>query len=265
MITTWSDGIADDYMDQSILVDLRTQIARHPWWLARSQLTVALLRQLAIIPPARVLDAGCGWGTTLLALEKRGYQVTGMDVSRKALGLLDTPGRDLVLADLSRPVPQGVDQFDVVLALDVIEHIDDDQDAVAKLGQMVKPGGWVVVSVPARPDLWTEFDEVQGHRRRYLPESLASAFTGSPLVLDRIFWWGQWMVKLIRLQRSRSKAVESNSTMTPGETYQRYLKLPPWPGPWVLKAGFVLEQQKALDGKLTTGTSLFAVARRPVG
>ena len=66
-----------------------------------------------------------------------------------------------------------------MLALDVIEHIDDDRDAVSKLGQLARPGGVVIVSVPALPEFFTEFDEIQGHRRRYLPETLQATFPDS--------------------------------------------------------------------------------------
>ena len=261
VITTWSQGIADDHMAESILVDLAALIHCHPWWNARSNLTSALLCRLGVKPPARVFDAGCGWGTTLESLEFHGFKVTGMDVSRRALEILDRPDRDLIQADLAYPIPNCADLYDAVLALDVIEHIDDDHDAITKLGQIVRPGGWVIVSVPARPDLWTEFDEIQGHRRRYLPETLKAAFEGGPLELDRFFWWGQWLLPLIRMQRSKAKRRGTAESST--EIYRRYLKLPPWPGPLVLKAGFAMEQRKALDGKLQTGTSLFAVARRP--
>ena len=261
MIHTWSQGVADDNMAESILVDLAPLVRRHPWWEARSNLIAALLGRLGVAPPARVLDAGCGWGTTLAALEGLGYTTTGMDISRRTLERLDAPGRNLVLADLASPVPDGSDIYDAVLALDVIEHVNDDRDAVAKLGQIVRPGGWAIVSVPARPDLWTEFDEIQGHRRRYLPETLRAAFEGGPLVLDRVFWWGRWLVPMIRRQRSKTKKKQASDT--PADIYRRYMKLPPWPAPLILKVGFALEQNKALDGKLHTGTSLYAVARRP--
>lgn len=260
MITTWSEGIADDNMAEDILVDLAGTIHRHPWWQARSKLTITLLEQLGVSPPAQVCDAGCGWGTTLGALERHGFRVTGMDISRRTLEALDRPERELVLADLARDVPPGMDKYDAVLALDVIEHIDDDRDAVAKLARLVRPGGVVVVSVPARPDLFTEFDEIQGHRRRYLPETLRAAFHGSSLEVERVFWWGQWLLPMIR--RQRSKAKKNGSGESAAATYQRYLRLPPWPGPLLLRLGFAFEHGRALGGKLHTGTSLFAVARR---
>ena len=119
-----------------------------------------------------ILDVGCGWGVTLEALEKSGYHVLGMDISRRTLESLDRPDRRLVEADLANPW-QIAAASDAVLALDVIEHLDDDRAAVARLEMLVRPGGVLIVSVPALPDLFSEFDAIQGHRRRYLPETLA--------------------------------------------------------------------------------------------
>ena len=190
MIVIWSEGPADDYMDEAILVELGRRVRRHPWWRARARLTIAILERAGVNPPARVLDAGCGWGVTLDALERRGYRVTGLDISRRVLDGLDRPDRELIVADLSQPLPGSVAPFDAVLALDVIEHLDDDRQALARLAQLTRPhGGIVVISVPAQPDLFSEFDEVQGHRRRYLPDTLRSAFEGTGLELESVFWW----------------------------------------------------------------------------
>jgi 2-polyprenyl-3-methyl-5-hydroxy-6-metoxy-1,4-benzoquinol methylase len=260
VITTWSEGIADENMTEAILVELAPLVRAHPWWRARARLTLALLRQLGVRSPARVLDAGCGWGTTLEALERQGYQAAGMDISRRTLERLDRPERPLYVADLTRDLAVGsMGGFDAVLALDVIEHIDDDRVAVTRLGRLARPGGVVIVSVPALPDFFSEFDEIQGHRRRYLPETLRAAFVESELVVERLFWWGQWLVPLLRRQRRRRRGTEGESSV---QTYRRYLRLPPWPAPWALALGFALEQNKALKGQLETGTSLFAIARR---
>ena len=260
MITRWSDGSAEDNMAEDILVDLAGLIARHPWWRARADLTLTLLVRLGVRPPMRVLDVGCGWGRTLEALERRGYRAIGADISRRALEKLDRPGRELVEADLTKPLPEGIEPYDAVLALDLLEHLDDDRAAVARLGAMARPGGVVVVSVPALPDFFTEFDQIQGHRRRYLPETLQAAFERTGLVIERVFYWGAWLVPMLRRQRSRRRARVGEST---AQVYQRYLSLPPWPLPWLLRAAFALERNRALDGKLRTGTSLFAVARQP--
>jgi 2-polyprenyl-3-methyl-5-hydroxy-6-metoxy-1,4-benzoquinol methylase len=282
MITEYSRGHADDNMAEEILVELAAMVRAHPWWQARTELTLALLRQRAIDPPARVLDVGCGWGVTLEALESRGYQVVGLDVSRRALEQLDRPGRTLVEADLTQPLPAGIAPFDVVLALDVLEHLDDDRQAVARLGQLVAPGGHVIVSVPALPEMFTEFDAIQGHRRRYLPETLQAAFLDTGLAVERTFWWGSWLVPVLSRQRARTRTRESRrlrldpahsslsrqrawtriqTGVSATEAYRRYLQLPPWPLPHLLRAAFALEQGRTLRAKLRTGTSLFAVAR----
>ncbi|HEX3725201.1 MAG TPA: class I SAM-dependent methyltransferase [Pirellulales bacterium] len=259
MITTWTKGTADDGMAQEILLELRSRVRRHPWWLERGALTLSLLERLGIEPPARVLDVGCGWGVTLELLEQSGYQATGLDISHAALDQLDSPGRQLVEADLTQAIPSGAPQFDAILALDVIEHLDDDAAALRQLASLVRPGGYAVVSVPALPDLYTEFDAVQGHRRRYLPETLRAAFQGSKLDVRQIFWWGQWLVRVVRQQRRK---VASRPGESPASVYQRYLRLPPWPLPIVLRHLLARERKAALNSRLKCGTSLFAVARR---
>jgi len=262
MIEAWSEGRADENMPEAILVELASVTERHPWWRARARLTIDLLDRLGVRPPARVLDAGCGWGVTLEALDRLGYRATGLDVSQRALERIDRPDRRLVLADLSRPLPTGAEAeaFDAVLALDVIEHLDDDRAAVSRLGALARPGGLVLVSVPALPELFGEFDAIQGHRRRYRPETLTRAFEGSGLLLDRLLWWGLWMVPILRRRRSVALAVPGEP---PSTTYLRHLRLPPWPIPTGLRLAFALEHGLALRGLLRSGTSLIAVARRP--
>ena len=262
MIETWSTGDADENMAEDILVEQAGLIRRHPWWRARSRLTLEILVRMGVRPPDRVLDAGCGWGTTLEALEDRGFHAVGMDISRRGLEMLDRerPGRTLVEADLTRPLPPGLETFGAVLALDVIEHLDDDRDAVARLGELASAGAVVVVSVPALPEMFTEFDRIQGHRRRYTPEMLRAAFEGSGLEVERVFFWGSWLVPALRRQRRKPLRAEPGESVS--RTYSRYLRLPPWPVPLALRGMFALERDRSIDGKLTTGTSLFAVARR---
>ena len=228
-----------------------------------TRLVMAILERHAIAPPARILDAGCGWGVTLEALEQRGFRATGLDVSRQALERLDHPDRPLIEADLTRPLAAAAIShraFDAVLALDVIEHLDDDRAVVATLGQLVRPGGIVVVSVPALPELFSEFDRVQGHRRRYLPEDLRGAFDQTSLAIEQLFWWGSWLVPLFRARRRSSSGTV---TEAPEEIYRRHLSLPTWPLPSLFRAAFAWEKSRALGGKTKRGTSLVAVARKP--
>lgn len=260
MIERWSQGTADLGMAEEILLELTEQIRRHPWWQARAALVLALLGRLNIVPPARILDVGCGWGVTLEALEKSGYRTFGMDISRRTLESLDRPDRRLIEADVSQPLETVPLPFDAVLALDVLEHLDDDRTAVRRLEMLVRPGGVLMLSVPALPELFSEFDAIQGHRRRYLPETVQAVFAGSTLQLEQLLWWGRWLVPALKRQRSRPRARPGE---TPAQVYRHYLTLPPWPFSWLARLAFHYEEERTLRGSLKIGTSLFAVARRP--
>jgi SAM-dependent methyltransferase len=259
MIKTWTHGAADDCMPEDILTDLAELIWQHPWWHARASLMLALLRKMNVRPPARVLDAGCGWGVNLDVLEKRGYRVTGLDISPQTLKRLDRPDRLLIEADLTQEVPAHEERYDAVIALDVIEHLNDDRQAVTRLGELTRRGGIVIVSVPALPELYSEFDSIQGHRRRYIPSTLRHAFEGSGLTIEHILWWGSWMVPILRLQRNRTLG---DVAASPAETYRRYLRLPPWPISFFCNLAFAFDQPRTLRGRARQGTSLFAVARQ---
>ncbi|MHA3771956.1 methyltransferase domain-containing protein [Verrucomicrobiota bacterium sgz303538] len=258
MIERWNKGVADDCMPEEMLVSTLEKVRRHPWWKARAALALEVLKRNEISPPASVFDVGCGWGVNLTALEKAGYRVSGLDISPQILSLIDSPQRRLIEADLMQPLPDRVEPADAILALDVIEHLDDDRYAVQQMAQLLKPGGIAVISVPAQPELYSDFDAVQGHRRRYLPESLQAAFDKTGLKIRTIFWWGAWMVPILR----RTRASENKQRDRPARTYADYLNLPPWPGPQIFAAAFALEKARAISGSLNTGTSLFAVAER---
>jgi SAM-dependent methyltransferase len=259
MIHTWTKGLADEHMSEDMLVYLAPIIRRHPWWKARASLLLELLERGGIAPGARVLDAGCGWGVTLDALERRGYRADGLDISRRSLERLDRSGRELIEADLVAPLPGEIGTYDAVVALDVIEHIDDDRAAVANLCRLTRPGGLAIVSVPALPELYTEFDRVQGHRRRYVPETLSLAFKDSGLALEQMIWWGAWLVPILKRQRARPRGHDG---MPAVQVYAQYVQVPRWPLSLALRIGFAVDQYRALNGSTRHGTSLLAVARR---
>jgi SAM-dependent methyltransferase len=204
------------------------------------------------------MDAGCGWGVNLQALESAGYRAAGMDVSHRILELIDQPNRRLIEADLTQATPPSAERFDALLALDVIEHLDDDRAAIRTLSGMVRPAGLVIISVPARPDLFSEFDRIQGHRRRYVPETLRAAFEGSDFEPPQILWWGAWMVPVLRRMRGGGG---TQASVAP-KSYVDYLRLPPWPIPLMMRMAYAWEHGRALKRKLNNGTSLFAIARR---
>lgn len=258
MIVSWKPVPGSNGLPDEILVELRGIIGRHPWWLARAELVIALMRKSGIRPGASVLDAGCGWGVTLEALEAAGYRAIGLDASRAALEQLDLPGRRLIHADLVDLPPWSNERFDAVLALDVIEHIDDDRTAVSNLVRLTKSGGVVIVSVPALPELFSEFDEIQKHHRRYLPERLLDVCRTPGLSVDRVLWWGRSLVASARRRCGRRFARPGDA---PVDIYRRYLHVPR-PMRLAMRLVLAVEKHLTLSGVSRLGTSLFIVARR---
>lgn len=258
MIETWSHGPADDNMPEAILVETLERVRRHPWWLARARLALAVLRAEGVAPSTSVIDVGCGWGVNLDALEAAGYPCVGLDISRQILQMIDQPKRRLVEADLNQPPPANRELFAGALLLDVIEHLDDDRGTIQRIAPLLQLGGKLIVSVPALPELFSEFDEIQGHRRRYLPETVRAAFAGTGFEVEKIFWWGAWMIPVLRGMRRKN----ADKKLAASKTYADYLRLPPWPAPWLMQCLYRWEHGRALRGQLRHGTSLFAVARR---
>ena len=260
MIKTWSVG-TPDAMDEKLVLATCASAERHPWFRARSRLVSALLADEGLEPPARVLDIGCGWGVTLAHLERQGFAVTGLDISRKSLVRLDSPQRELIEADITRELPSDTGSWDVVLALDILEHLDDPAEVLANALQLLAPGGTAIVSVPAMPELFSDFDRLSGHHRRYSRAQLEELITAqSSLGNVRVFWWGSWLVPLVRWTRRNGDDLGGADRRV--LAYQRHLALPPLPLRWLYDMVFRAEQPRSLAGRTRRGTTLVAVARR---
>lgn len=115
----------------------------------------------------RVLDVGCGTGAILEELRKRSTEAIGIDISPEALRFCAERGLSgLALADaLAVPFPSG--HFDVVTAIGIVEHLEDDGAFLQELHRVVRPGGTLVLLTSSFPWLWSMHDVANRHRRRY--------------------------------------------------------------------------------------------------
>jgi SAM-dependent methyltransferase len=112
-----------------------------------------------------------------------------VDISAPALARLAELGANAVLAPVtSLPFPDGA--FDLVCALDIVEHVGDDDRALAELARVAAPGGTLLVSAPLHAALWTAFDELVGHHCRYEPERLVAKLAAHGLAVERSAAYG---------------------------------------------------------------------------
>jgi SAM-dependent methyltransferase len=107
-----------------------------------------------------------------------------VDISAPALVKLRARGAQVVLSQMAS-LPFAAETFDLVCALDIIEHVDDDDRAMAELSRVAKPGGVLLLSMPLHPSLWTSFDDFVGHKRRYEPQQLLSKLAQHHLLVER--------------------------------------------------------------------------------
>ena len=152
-------------------LDTQIQMAevRHFWFLARLRLVQWMLRRY--FPSARqLLDVGCGTGFVLEGLRRTApsLALAGCDVRLETLAIARQKLRDVVLFAADTTALPYESEFDVVTALDVLEHIDDDGAALGALLNVIKPGGGLILTVPQHPWLWSEVDDFSCHRRRYV-------------------------------------------------------------------------------------------------
>jgi SAM-dependent methyltransferase len=157
----------------------------HWWYAVRRDILDQKLAPLPIAPSAgrdrpRILDLGCGTGGASLILHKYGDAVA-FDRAADAYSLApDRPYAHRVIGAADRSLPFSDGSFDAAIALDVLEHLDDDATAVAELGRVVRPGGFLIVFVPALQILWGYNDEFSQHRRRYHAGQLAGVVASGP-------------------------------------------------------------------------------------
>ena len=159
---------------------------RHFWFRARGEIIASLMASLISTYPNApdVLEVGCGSGNVLRDLAKlpRG-RFFGMDLFSE--GFTTARRRSpapLLQADLHRP-PFRRD-FDLVCLFDVLEHIEEDVDVLVDLAKMLRPGGRLVLTVPAHPALWSYADELAHHVRRYTASGLSETITRAGLQVE---------------------------------------------------------------------------------
>jgi ubiquinone/menaquinone biosynthesis C-methylase UbiE len=167
-------------------IDKMYELEDTHWWFSAKRALV--MDEIKKTNGGRLLDIGCGTGSTLSASQTY-HTAVGCEFSKEALRLSKKRGIELLARSNAEQLPFKSGSFDVVTALDVIEHIDDDEAAIRELRRVMKPGGKAVISVPAHRFLWSEHDAMQHHKRRYVWEELKMKLQRNGLKVRKMSYW----------------------------------------------------------------------------
>jgi SAM-dependent methyltransferase len=169
----------------------------HWWFEGRRHIILSELEEASAHGP--VLDVGCGSGGTLAHLNGLGPGY-GVDTSVEAVELCHKRSLEVALGS-GFDLPYADDSFATVLALDVLEHVEDDVALLRELKRVLRDDGLLLLTVPALPVLWSAHDEANDHHRRYLRSTLEGALHEAGFEPERLSYYNSLLLPLACLRK----------------------------------------------------------------
>jgi SAM-dependent methyltransferase len=202
---------------------------RHWWFRGRRAVIWSLMRRAGLPPAPRILDAGCGTGRNLVEFGRLG-EMEGVDASEDAVAFCHRRRLNGVRRAPLEDLPYDDGTFGLILAIDVIEHLDDDRRALAELRRVASTGARLVLTVPAYTWLWSDHDVSLHHRRRYTLRRLQARVAAAgwqPVVRSYFFSALLPAVAAVRTARrlAPGRRARSDLALTPA-ALGRVLELP---------------------------------------
>jgi len=212
----------------------------------------------------RALDVGCGTGAILTEFPPGWSVVAGCDYAPEALGFCQQRQLHQLVRSTGVDLPFATGAFDLVMAIDVIEHLDDDAGCVQEMTRICRSGGCVLVHVPAFEILWTDKDDLNHHRRRYRMQEITDLMQRCGLRVETAFHLNTLIFPIALLRAAEQKVRESVGARRPVSiaSVDRLYNLPKWLNRTMLG---VMTFERWIFGRATppVGMSLVCLARKP--
>lgn len=224
------------------------------WWAGKRQLITGTLSKLIKNRPL-ILDVGCGTGSNLRNWESQG-EVLGLDISTEALNYCRLKGNRNLLRGDAAILPFPDNTFEVIIALDILEHMEKDADTIKEFFRVCRPGGHLLLTVPALMFLWSKHDVALHHKRRYARKQLKGLLALNGFHVEKISFWNFTILPPAAMYRllgnlKPAKEARSDDLKVPGPINS------------ILKLVLFIENSLILKGiNLPWGITLFALGRK---
>jgi ubiquinone/menaquinone biosynthesis C-methylase UbiE len=179
------------------------------WWFkARLKIFKTLYRNLIYKPSnksnSKILNVGCGTGIITNKFSEYG-NVISLDYSEEALKFCKIRKIDSLIRSDAMSLPFKKNSFDSALYFDIIEHLENDRGALEELNRTLCDGGYTVISVPAYKFLWSSFDDINWHKRRYSKKNLQKLLINSGFQIVKISYINFFLFPAAVLRRLYEK------------------------------------------------------------
>lgn len=220
-------------MESTEVRKLATLEDSHWWYRERRHL---LARALDGLTPGEALDIGAAGGGNTRVLRDLGWSPVAMEYGQEGASVAHERGLATVRAD-ARQLPLADGSLSLVVAFDILEHIEEDDIAVAEIRRVLRPDGTFLVAVPADPRLWSAHDEAVDHVRRYTRETLSAVLHRGGFDISAMTSWNVLLRPVVALRRKRTSGSDLddlhpvvNTALRAVITAERYLPVKQLPG-----------------------------------
>jgi len=240
-------------MDQTYYRQMAALQSDHWWYEGRRAILASMIKALPLPKSAQILEAGCGPGANLTMLSCFGELSAFEPDEFASQHAAQISGVNVKTGTLPDQIPFG-QNFDLIGAFDVIEHIEDDTAALTALRAQLKDSGYALFTVPAHQWLWSHHDEINHHKRRYTRKSFKAALERAGFHVEKISYYNMWLFPMAVAVRAIKKfggAREESDVSMPAPAVNK-----------ALRCLFASERHLLKHINLPFGLSLLAICKR---
>ncbi|MDI1466032.1 class I SAM-dependent methyltransferase [Catellatospora sp. KI3] len=232
--------------------DIRAATAvenRHWWYRERRAIIARELRRIGT--PGKAVEIGASGGGNSQTLRDMGWDVLVTEYIQEGVDIARQRGFDAIQAD-ARDLPLADGSFDLLVAFDVLEHIEEDDQAAAEIHRVLRPGGTALIAVPCDMELWSKHDVATGHFRRYDRAGLVKLMEGAGMVVETLWSWNVLLRPVVKLRRRNADDAQNEHDIVAV--------------PWLVNfgLGLIIKFERLLPVKNRRGVSLMMRAVKPM-